>query len=199
MVIVKTLKRGDSIMEFLDKFNNIIKKFEEYVLAYGVIIMASLTVVNVVSRNFFNQGLSFATEINEFLIVIITFLGTSYAARNGRHIRMSAFFDIANKKIKKTLVYIMTGGTALIMYYVTYLSVIYVYNVYLNGRMSPVMRVPLYLIWAWVPIGLLMTDIHYTLAFIKNIIEDEVWISFEEQSEYEDLETAMSEDDSLIS
>ena len=187
------------MMDFLDKFNNIIKKFEEYVLAYGVIAMASLTVINVVSRNFFNHGLSFATEINEFLIVIITFLGTSYAARNGRHIRMSAFFDIANKKIKKILVYIMTGGTALIMYYVTYLSAIYVYNVFLNGRMSPVMRVPLYLIWIWVPIGLLMTDIHYTLAFIKNLMEDEVWISFEDQSEYEDLETAMSEDDSLIS
>lgn len=185
-------------MEFLNKINNIVKKFEEYVLAYGVILMASLTVINVVSRNFFNHGLSFATEINEFLIVVITFLGTSYAARNGRHIRMSAFFDIANKKIKKILTYIMTGGTALIMYYVTYLSIIYVYNVYLNGRMSPVMRVPLYIIWVWVPIGLLMTDIHYTLAFIKNVIEDEVWISFEEQSEYEDLETAMNEDESII-
>jgi len=199
VVIFNTLKRGDSMMDFLNKFNNIIRKFEEYVLAYGVIMMASLTVINVVSRNFFGQGLSFATEINEFLIVIITFLGTSYAARNGRHIRMSAFFDIANKKIKKILVYIMTGGTALIMYYVTYLSTIYVYNVFLNGRMSPVMRVPLYLIWIWVPIGLLMTDIHYTLAFIRNLLEDEVWISFEEQSEYEDLESAMSEDDSLIS
>lgn len=186
-------------MNFLNKLNDVIRKFEEYVLAYGVMIMASLTIVNVISRNFFGQGLSFATEINEFLIVIVTFLGTSYAARNGRHIRMSAFFDIANKKIKKILTYIMTGGTALIMYYVTYLSAIYVFDVFTSGRMSPVMRVPLAYIWIWVPIGLLMTDIHYTLAFIKNIMEDEVWISFEEQSEYEDLETAMSEDDSLIS
>lgn len=185
-------------MKFLDKLNGFVKIFEEYILAYGVMVMASLTIINVISRNFFGQGLSFATEINEFLIVIITFLGTSYAARNGRHIRMSAFFDIANKKIKKILTYIMTGGTAIIMYYVTYLSAIYVFNVFTSGRMSPVMRVPLYLIWIWVPIGLLMTDIHYTLAFIKNIMEDEVWISFEEQSEYEDLETAMSEDKSII-
>jgi|AntDeeMinimDraft_5_1070356.scaffolds.fasta_scaffold29513_2 TRAP-type C4-dicarboxylate transport system permease small subunit len=186
-------------MNFLNKINDVIRKFEEYVLSYGVMIMASLTIINVISRNFFGQGLSFATEINEFLIVIVTFLGTSYAARNGRHIRMSAFFDIANKKIKKILTYIMTGGTALIMYYVTYLSAIYVFDVFSSGRMSPVMRVPLAYIWIWVPIGLLMTDIHYTLAFVKNIMEDEVWISFEEQSEYEDLETAMSEDDSLIS
>ncbi len=186
-------------MNFLNKFNDIIKKFEEYVLAYGVMIMASLTIINVISRNFLGQGLSFATEVNEFLIVLVTFLGTSYAARNGRHIRMSAFFDIANKKIKKILTYVMTGGTALIMYYVTYLSAIYVFDVFQSGRMSPVMRVPLAYIWIWVPIGLLMTDIHYTLAFVKNIMEDEVWISFEEQSEYEDLETAMSEDDSLIS
>ncbi len=185
-------------MKFLDKLNGWVKIFEEYILAYGVMVMASLTIINVISRNFFGQGLSFATEINEFLIVIITFLGTSYAARNGRHIRMSAFFDIANKKIKKIMTYIMTGGTALIMYYVTYLSAIYVFDVFTSGRMSPVMRVPLFYIWIWVPIGLLMTDIHYTLAFIKNVMEDDVWISFEEQSEYEDLETAMSEDKSLI-
>ncbi|MDZ7671550.1 MAG: hypothetical protein U5K53_01720 [Halanaerobiales bacterium] len=61
-------------MKFLDKINGMIKIFEEYILAYGVMAMASLTIVNVISRNFFGQGLSFATEINEFLIVIITFL-----------------------------------------------------------------------------------------------------------------------------
>ncbi|MGM0603623.1 MAG: TRAP transporter small permease [Bacillota bacterium] len=184
-------------MGFLDKLNGAIKRLEEFILSYGVLIMAALTIVNVVSRNFFGHGLSFATEINEFLIVFITFLGTSYAARNGRHIRMSALYDITNDKWKKMLTFMMTSGTAVIMYYMTYLSYIYVRQVFMYQRVSPVMRVPLFLIWAWVPIGFLMTSLHYTLAFVKNVIEDDVWISFEEKSEYEDLETAMSGDDGL--
>ncbi|RCW42031.1 MULTISPECIES: TRAP transporter small permease [unclassified Halanaerobium] len=184
-------------MGFLDKLNGAIKRLEEFILSYGVLVMAALTIVNVISRNFFGYGLSFATEINEFLIVFITFLGTSYAARNGRHIRMSALYDITNDKWKKILTFMMTLGTAVIMYYMTYLSYIYVRQVFVYQRVSPVLRVPLFLIWAWVPIGFLMTALHYTLAFVKNIIEDDVWISFEEKSEYEDLETAMSGDDGL--
>lgn len=185
-------------MGVLEKINDFIRKIEEFILAYGVLFMGGLTVVNVFARNFFNHSLSFATEINEFLIVFITFLGTSYAARNGRHIRMSAFHDIANKKIQKILTYIVTFGTAAFMYLFTFLSSKYVLSIFESNKLSPVLRVPMYWIWIFVPIGLLMTAIHYTLAFIKNVIEDDVWVSFEERSEYEDLDTAMGKEDESV-
>lgn len=185
-------------MELLEKINDWIRKFEEFMLAYGILFMGGLTIVNVFARNFFNYSLSFATEINEFLIVLITFLGTSYAARNGRHIRMSAFHDMANKKIQKILTYIVTFGTAACMYLFTFLSSQYVWSVFQSKKMSPVLRFPLFWIWIFVPIGLFMTAIHYTLAFIKNIIEDDVWVSFEEKSEYEDLDTAMGKEDESV-
>ena len=185
-------------MGILEKINNLIRKFEEFILAYGILFMGGLTIVNVFARNLFNHSLSFATEINEFLIVLVTFLGTSYAARNGRHIRMSAFHDIANKKIQKVLTYIVTFGTSAFMYLMTYLSGKYVWKIFQQQKMSPVLRVPMYLIWIFVPIGILMTAIHYNLAFIKNVIEDDVWVSFEEKSEYEDLEDAMAEDDNSV-
>ena len=185
-------------MGVLEKINNWIRKFEEFILAYGVLVMGSLTVINVFARNFFNHSLSFATEINEFLIVFITFLGTSYAARNGRHIRMSAFHDIANKKIQKILTYIVTFGTAAFMYLMTYLASDYVWGVLQQNKLSPVLRVPMFWIWIAVPIGLFMTAIHYTLAFIKNVIEDDVWVSFEERSEYEDLDEAMGKKEESV-
>ena len=185
-------------MGFLEKINDWIRSFEELILAYGILVMGGLTIVNVFARNFFNHSLSFATEINEFLIVLVTFLGTSYAARNGRHIRMSAFHDIANPKIQKILTYIVTFGTAAFMYLMTYLASDYVIGIFQQQKMSPVLRVPLGWIWIFVPIGLLMTAIHYALAFIKNIMEDDVWVSFEEKSEYEDLEDAMAEEDNSV-
>ncbi len=184
-------------MSFLDKFNRLLRKFEEFIIAYGVLGMGALTILNVISRNFFNHGLSFAQEINEFLIVFITFLGTSYAARNGRHIRMSALYDILNKKAKKFLTYIMTFGTSAILFYMTYLSYQYVVRVYLYQRLSPVLRVPLYLIWMWVPIGLLLAAIQYGLAFFKNVVEEDVWISYEEKSEYEDVQDVIDGDKKL--
>ncbi len=186
-------------MEFLEKFNRLLRKFEEFIVAYGVLVMAALTIINVFARNLFNNSLSFAQEINEFTIIMVTFLGTSYAARNGRHIRMSALYDILNKKLKKINVFIITGITSIILFYVSYFSLQYVLKVYQFQKVSPVMRVPLYLIYIWVPIGLFLAAIQYGLAFIKNIVEEDVWISFEEKSEYVELEDVKEGNDGLIS
>jgi hypothetical protein len=52
------------------------------------------SVGNVIGRFVFGRSLYFAEEVNQFLIILITFAGIGYAARNGRHIRMSAFYDM---------------------------------------------------------------------------------------------------------
>jgi C4-dicarboxylate transporter, DctQ subunit len=62
-------------------------------LASAVLAMAALNIANVVGRNLLNYSLPFAGELNQLLIVLITFLGVGYAARFRRHIRMSAFSE----------------------------------------------------------------------------------------------------------
>jgi C4-dicarboxylate transporter, DctQ subunit len=44
---------------------------------------------------------SFSEELNSILIILITFAGISYAARHGRHIRMSAIYDALPPKGRK--------------------------------------------------------------------------------------------------
>lgn len=77
----------------LGKIDNLISKVEAFMLAAGVLLMALNTCINVVARFGFGQGLFFAGEINRILIILITFAGIGYAARQGRHIRMSAIYD----------------------------------------------------------------------------------------------------------
>ncbi|KXS40303.1 MAG: tripartite AtP-independent periplasmic transporter subunit DctQ [Candidatus Frackibacter sp. T328-2] len=182
-------------MGFLKKFNSILRKVEETVVAYGILAMALSTIINVIARSIFNNSLSFTQELNQFLIIFVTFFGTSYAARNGRHIRMSAIYDSIGAKGKKIMLYIMHPITSLIIFYLTYLSAKYVLKVYKLGRTSSVMEVPLYLIWIWVPIGFFFTAVQYGLAFIRNIKEDEPWSSFEEKADYEEVE--VESDDQL--
>ena len=59
----------------------------------GVLLMALNTIANVVGRFVLQSSIFFTEELNRILIVLITFAGISYAARHGRHIRMSAIFD----------------------------------------------------------------------------------------------------------
>ncbi|MFW5993942.1 MAG: TRAP transporter small permease [Halanaerobiaceae bacterium] len=170
------------------KINAGMKKLEEFIVGYGTIALAFLLIANVIDRNLFGSKLYFVDEVNTFIIIYITFVGTSYAARNGRHIRMSALSDLVPKKFEKLMMYIMTLGTFIFIGWTTWIVSKYVLDLFSSGRQSSLLQVPLWSIWIIAPIGLGLTTIHYFMAFLKNLKEEDVWISFDEKSEYGEVE-----------
>jgi TRAP-type C4-dicarboxylate transport system permease small subunit len=170
----------------LNAVDRAIETFEHYVLAYGIIIMAINTIANVFGRNLFNQSLYFSEEINQFLIVLVTFVGIGYASRKGRHIRMSAVYDQLNDIQKKILMIVMCAITAAVMFILAYYSYHYISGLADRGTVTPALRVPLYLTYIWVPIGFIITGIQYTLTIVRNLQEKEVYISYSEIDAYEE-------------
>ena len=75
---------GFSLARLLLTVDHAIARFEGWVLAYGVLLMALNTVANVVARRL-GQSFYFTEELNQFLMVLITFVGIGYAARRARH------------------------------------------------------------------------------------------------------------------
>ncbi|MFN2363547.1 MAG: TRAP transporter small permease [Halarsenatibacteraceae bacterium] len=176
------------MFSLISKINAGMKKIEEFIVGYGTIALAFLLIANVIDRNLFGSRLYFVDEVNTFLIIYITFVGTSYAARNGRHIRMSALSDLVPKRFEKLMMYIMTLGTFIFIGWTTWIVSKYVVDLFSSGRQSSLLQVPLWSIWIIAPIGLGLTTIHYFMAFLKNLKEEDVWISFDEKSEYGEVE-----------
>lgn len=174
-------------MELIKKINKIIGKFEVFVLVACVLTMAIILIGNVFSRQIFNNSWKFAEEVGQFLVVIITFIGTSYAARKGKHIRMSAVYDILPMKGKKVLTLIVSAVTSISMSYVTYLSFRYAMSMKQLGRVSPALQMPMYLLILFVTLGFFLTAIQYLIIFLTNIREEEVCLGteIEEWSESE--------------
>jgi TRAP-type C4-dicarboxylate transport system permease small subunit len=114
----------------LDSIDNGIAKLEEYIMAIGVILMAVNTIINVISRFIFNHSIIFAEELNSTFILLVTFAGIGYAARHGRHIRMSAVYDHLPDKTRKILMPIIVAVTAFFMFFLAYYAVQYLYHVY---------------------------------------------------------------------
>ena len=161
----------------LDKIDNIIAALEEVIMAVGVIMMAVNTIANVISRFMFNYSLAFAEELNSIFILLVTFAGIGYAARYGRHIRMSAIYDALPRRIRKMLMTIITAVTAVIMLSLAWYAVQYILSLYAAGRVYPALGIPVYVSYLWVPIGFFVTGIQYALTFIKNIQESEIYLS----------------------
>ncbi len=153
-----------------------IAKLEAIMLAVGVLLMATNTVANVIGRVFF-ESLYFSEELNRILIILITFAGISYAARHGRHIRMSALYDALPPKPRKALTILISLVTAVFMLGLAWYSLQFLLTTMGRGRVLPALQIPVWITLCWVPLGFLLTGLQYVLTAIKNIIEPDIYLS----------------------
>ncbi len=155
------------------------EKLEMTVVIAGVLLMMVNSVVNATGRYLFNHSFFFAEELNQFLIVFVTFVGFAYAVRKGRNIRMTAVYDTLNFKVKKFLVTFISLLTALLMGYLAYLAVLYVVEIKDLNRLSSALQLPVYVVYCIIPVGFFMAALQYTCAFLMNISHREIYLSFD--------------------
>ena len=155
----ETSRDRSGLAGVIDGIDAAIGALERLIMALGVILMAVNTIANVISRFVFNHSISYAEELNSIFILLVTFAGLGYAARHGRHIRMSAISDALPFRARKLLMIVITAITAS------------------KGRVYPALGMPVYLSYVWVPIGLGVAGIQYALTFLKNLQESDVYLS----------------------
>ncbi len=165
------------IVRFLDFIDRMIARLEEVIMAAGVMLMAVNTVANVISRFVFDHSIIFAEEMNSILILLVTFAGIGYAARHGRHIRMSAIHDAMPLAARRIAMVVISMGTGIIMIALSYFAVEYILSIYSRGRVMPALGVPVYLVYLWVPVGCFVTGFQYLLTAVKNLKGDQVYVS----------------------
>lgn len=159
--------------------------FEVTILSLGVAALAILLIANVFARTFF-QSIYYADEVSKFLIILVSFVGISYAARKARHIRMGAFLDLMPPKLEKTFIFVISAVNSTVMFIMAYYGYIYMAQMRMMGQMTSALQIPYWTFMIIIPIGFASAGIQYIRTIIKNIIEKDVWLSPEQQSEYEE-------------
>lgn len=173
---------------FLGTIDRVIARIEAVMLAAGVLLMAGNTIANVVGRFVFAESIYFSEELNRILIILITFAGISYAARQGRHIRMSAIYDSMSPPARKTLMIVISLTTAVFMFGLCWYSVSYIDTQMGRGRVLPALQIPVWVPLIWVPVGFFMTGMQYALTAIKNIVSKDIYLSTSVLEGYDDEE-----------
>ncbi len=179
-------KRTSQLPGVLGWVDTWLGRAEALILGAGVLLMALNTVANVIGRFLFQHSFFFTEEVNRILIIMITFAGVGYAARQGRHIRMSALFDALPTAGRRWLMVFIALITSLFMFALTWFSVFYIDSVAGSGRILPALQIPVWWIFLWVPVGLGVTGIQYLLTAVKNVISREVYLSTQVKDGYDD-------------
>lgn len=154
---------------------------EKAIIIFSILMMMVNSTANAIGRYAFDQSLFFAEELNQFLIVGVTFVGFAYAVRKGRNIRMTAVYDALSSRTKKVLLTLISLTTGLLLMFLTYKSVIYVQEVKDINRLSPALQFPVYIIYAVIPVGLAMASLQYLIAFLMNVTHEGTYLSLSVQ------------------
>lgn len=161
----------------LTALNKGMERFERFAIAWSIILMASVSIVNVIGRNLFQHSFTWAEEITQFTIVWVTFIGMSYAARLGIHIRMTALFDLISLRWRRILMIFISLCTAILMFFLAWHGLLYTLKLYKIQRHTLGLHIPLYLIIMWVPLGFTSTGLQYLHTAILNLRNSDIYLS----------------------
>ncbi len=166
------------MLKTIKTIDNIIMKIEKFFLSYSIILTTIVLVGNVIARRVFMNSWSWAEEVGQFLVVVTTFMGVGYAAREGSHINMSALIDLSANKVKKVIAVLSAIITMITMFIFAYYSFKYFTTVVASGRVTPALELPVYIITMFMPIGFTLGGIQYLINLVLNLkYKDDIYFN----------------------
>lgn len=174
-----------------ERIDDVVAWFEAGIVGLSMVVMAINMIANVFGRYVFAQSIYFSEELNEVLMIAVTFVGLGYVTRKGRHIRMSAVYDMLPAVARRWLMIVIAVSTAAALFLLAWHAFEYVQKVAMRGRVTPSMQIPLWTTYVSVVVGLFLAGIQFLLAAWANLTDQSaVWISLRETDHYEDPELA---------
>ncbi|MDX1696206.1 MAG: TRAP transporter small permease, partial [Ketobacteraceae bacterium] len=172
------------VRRFFQRIDSVLNWLEKSLLIISILLMASVSIINVIARNL-GSSLTFANELAQLLLVVVTFIGVGHGVREGRHIRVSAIHDMLPHRGRKVLLVITSFTTCALMALLGVYSIGYVANLADSGRIMPSLQLPLYLAYSVVPLGLFVGAMQFFLAGVKNLLNRDNYLSWHHRDEYE--------------
>lgn len=142
--------------------------FEEFLLIYSLMVSVALVFLQVVMRRVFNNSLYWSEELARYLYVWQTWLGVSYAARNGTHLRITMLKDRLPAGMQKILELFVTLVWLGFGIFVIYQGMGVVGTIAGFGQKSSALKIPMQFCYASIPVGMFLMCIRIVERTIKD-------------------------------
>jgi len=163
----------------ISRVKNVLKnldRIEEFFISMALLFVTLLLFINVITRYSFGYSIKWAEELTRYLLIWVTFVGSSVCVRKQKHVGI----DVLLTKCPTGKRWIISLIIAVIGLLFSFILTVYgwkiTHSVILSKQLSPAMMLPMYLIYISIPIGGLLMSIRYfqvILAYLKDIIKKE--------------------------
>lgn len=147
---------------------------ETYLATIALIVFTTLVVFQVIMRYIFNSPPVWSEEIARYALVWFVYLSGSYAAKYQRHVKFNVIIDLIGKKIPLaqrivSLLVFMLWLAFLI--YMLLLSIEMVKRQLISGQLAPASQIPMYFVYAGLPLGLSLMSFRVFQHTARSIID----------------------------
>lgn len=143
---------------------------EEYILIPSFMISTALIFYQVVMRFVFRDAPSWTEEAVRYLYVWQTWLGVSYAARNGTHLRITMIKDRLSPRGQKILELFVTVIWVGFAVFVFIQGMAAVQTIATFGQKSTALRIPMQICYISIPVGMLLMIIRLIESTVRNLL-----------------------------
>lgn len=131
------------------------------------VIMTIAITAEVVSRYVFRQPLGWTTEVSEWLLLAITFLGASMVLRNEGHVRVDLLLRIAPVRVRRVMDVASAVLGLTICAVATFYTAKTAYGEYAQNVLTiNVLKFPRFWLLSFFPLGFLFLSVEWALKLI---------------------------------
>lgn len=127
-------------------------KIEEFVAAMAMALICLITFANVLVRYFTDESFAFTEEFSVFLMVVLTFVGTSVAFAKNSHIRMTFLVDKLHPRISRRIEIAIMAAAAVLFTLIVWYGIRLLLDDWKYETTSPGIGIPQWIYTLWLPL-----------------------------------------------
>lgn len=154
---------------FLGKLVYGYDKLEEYVLCASLVFTTLVVFAQVIMRSVFNSSLTWSEELTRYIFIWQIWMGVSIAQRDKAHIKVELLNTfVKNEKVRAVVDVVATLIWIAFNIFLVVKGSELVQQMIQRGNVSGAMRMPMYLVYAVLPISSFIL----TLRLLGQLVED---------------------------
>lgn len=168
------------VIQTIDRTLSFIDRILKYIAGFLMLFLVFSISYGVLMRYFFNDPVAWTVEVNEYLMVYVTFLTIAWTLQQNGHVTVEILINKMQHKVKKAvhiLTYLVTMVVFLIVFWFSFVAVLDLYE--RNVVALKILEVPRYITFLPICIGSLL----FALRSFINIFDDVILLETDSERE----------------
>lgn len=146
----------------------ILDRIEDVFSVVAFFLATLLIFMNVVLR-FIGHGTTWSEELIRYLIIWLTFIGSSICVRKNEHVSVDLLPEFLPEFWKKILFIVVNVIAIIFLLFITKYSIDLIAFSVQTGQISPALGIPMFTVYLILPIGFILMALRYLVSSINHV------------------------------